>query len=84
MMVSGLTNGLTIDGLQKLCIERGDKLIAANNEIFKLRETLENIVICVWADEFKNADAKLDEIDEIADKALKSSEYRVENSPIEK
>lgn len=40
-MSKQLTIGMTVDGLQKLCIERGDKLIAANNQILKLREALE-------------------------------------------
>ena len=43
---------------------------AAMQREAKLREALEHIQICVWADNFKNEHKKLDAIDETAEKAL--------------
>ena len=38
----------------------------------QLAEALKEIIICVWSDNFKDSDAKLDAIDERAEHALSS------------
>jgi hypothetical protein len=52
-----------------------EQLLSALQNVANLQEALREIIICVWADEFRNADAKLDAIDKHAEQSLKRSEY---------
>jgi hypothetical protein len=78
--VTRLTNLLSISQLERIIknlqssgihqdIEQQLLITMKCNE--KVLEILQNISICIWADNFKNATAKLDTIDELIERALK-------------
>ena len=82
-MVDRLTSDLTIEQLQRIIANHESdvqltgvamyrQLLATMQREAKLREALKEIIICVWSDNFKDSDAKLDAIDERAEHALSS------------
>ena len=52
--------------------EKTDRTAAQPDMTEQLAEALKEIIICVWSDNFKDSDAKLDAIDERAEHALSS------------
>ena len=55
------------------------QVVDENGLLAESLEALENITICVWADNFKNADAKLDAIDKTADATIVKIKAAIRN-----
>ena len=61
-----------INNTEPTSCAKTDRTVALPDMTEQLAEALKEIIICVWSDNFKDSDAKLDAIDERAEHALSS------------